>query len=188
MNFSICPPRIKIDVAKVLSEVIVVIHSAIIPVGEMQHIEFLRECTSKPLVVLKKEVKHLRRLKKTTVNHVEDNHAPFIREIREDTIILKGVSRKIRRVFVDSGDAGDYHKVGWVANGDVDCCMICLTTLSSFSACSKKHHCRACGNVTCSKCSDEEAIVLEIHTLGPVRVCKQCYWGQVSTVYFYFVI
>ena len=32
----------------------------------------------------------------------------------------------------------------------------------------------------CSKCSAENGIVDLLPTLGPVRVCRQCYWQQVE--------
>lgn len=144
----------------------------------MKHIDFLRTNTSKQLVVLRNEVRSCKREKKTSLFHAGSS-GPVLKEIREDTVILNGVSQKIRRLYVHSADCSDYGKLGWILSCDVDCCMICLTSLSSYSS---KHHCRACGNVTCSKCSSEEAVVLELHMVGPVRVCNQCYWGQVCTL------
>lgn len=141
----------------------------------MEHIEFIRLKSGKQLLALRNEVKSCRRNRKTTINAVEGN-SPFIREIREEVVLINGSSRKIRRLFVTSSDSGDYGKLGWVLSHDVGCCMICLVALNTFTA---KHHCRACGNITCSKCSDVKAIVLDIHSVGPVRVCKQCFWGQV---------
>lgn len=148
----------------------------LVPCGGMQHIEFIRVKASKQLVALRNEVKSHKRLKKTTINSVGESSAPYIREIREDTILIKGSFRKIRRLFVTSGDSGKYGSLGWVLSSDIDCCMVCLTALDK----SIKHHCRACGNVACGQCSENKAVVLDIHSVGPVRVCKQCYWGQVG--------
>ncbi len=143
-----------------------------------EHIEFIRNATGKQLVALKNDLKRSKReSKNSTTNNSERKVPAKVCEMREETIIMNGHSRQIIRIYVTASDSAKYRNVGWVITSDIDRCMICLLKLSCFGA---KHHCRGCGNVVCQKCSDSEAIVDDLHTLGPVRVCVQCYWGQVA--------
>lgn len=108
----------------------------------------------------------------------------------DQKIILAGKQVTIRRVFVRTLDSDDYYKLGWVVKPDVDNCMICTTDLIKESGLLdfldwsskdvEKKHCFACGNIVCSDCSSNNTIVREIAKLGPVNVCTQCTWGQVS--------
>jgi hypothetical protein len=144
------------------------------------HIAFIRNITSKQVVTLKNELKHKRRKtispRSNSPSIVSSDKQPFLKELREDSLLLNGKVVKIRRCYVEAVDSGSYFKVGWVVTCDVDNCMVCCARLGNFVS---KHHCRACGNVVCQSCSSAEAIVLEVVTAGPVRVCVQCYWGQV---------
>lgn len=64
---------------------------------------------------------------------------------------------------------------GWVLPIDVDNCVVCS---KGFGFLTHKKHCYACGNVVCSSCSDQKAIVESIESIGPQRVCTLCHWGQ----------
>eukprot|EP01038_Epipyxis_sp_PR26KG_P013630 gene13630-18291_t len=110
----------------------------------------------------------------------------YVSSVRSDVLRVanKGITnndhyevskRIIHRVYVDKDGIGKYHRVGWILSCEVDNCMICGQYFGLFYS---KHHCRACGNVICTSCSPEDAIISEIAMFGPVRVCNQCNYGQ----------
>ncbi|CAF1069771.1 unnamed protein product [Rotaria sordida] len=55
---------------------------------------------------------------------------------------------------------------------DRDHCFRCHT---SFSAFTRKHHCRACGETFCAACSSRQCPLLEYGIEDDVRVCIECY-------------
>ncbi|KAL4240613.1 hypothetical protein ACF0H5_001404 [Mactra antiquata] len=55
---------------------------------------------------------------------------------------------------------------------DADCCSRCRT---SFGMVQRKHHCRACGDVVCQKCSSKNSIIPKYGIEREVRVCDSCY-------------
>lgn len=62
----------------------------------------------------------------------------------------------------------------WVRSRARKCCYLCQAGFSSFR---RKHHCRLCGEVTCSKCSDVHQIKLGRAGKCPFRICAQCVHG-----------
>jgi hypothetical protein len=71
--------------------------------------------------------------------------------------------------------------VGWVVLSDVTACMVCSERFSTIFP--RKHHCRACGNVVCLKCSPRDVPIAELGSAEPVKVCIQCDAGQVNDSY-----
>ncbi|XP_062339457.1 FYVE, RhoGEF and PH domain-containing protein 4-like [Osmerus eperlanus] len=59
----------------------------------------------------------------------------------------------------------------WVRDKDVTMCMKCQ---EPFNTLRRRHHCRACGCVVCSKCSDSKT-ALEYDGNKMNRVCKDCF-------------
>lgn len=57
-------------------------------------------------------------------------------------------------------------------------CTLCHT---SFTPLRRKHHCRLCGQCTCSKCSAVHQIRLAKAGKLPFRICAQCVRGQDDT-------
>ncbi|CAF0757271.1 unnamed protein product [Rotaria sp. Silwood1] len=55
---------------------------------------------------------------------------------------------------------------------DRDSCFRCHT---SFSAFTRRHHCRACGETFCATCSSKSSQLLEFGIEDEVRVCESCY-------------
>lgn len=57
----------------------------------------------------------------------------------------------------------------WVPDADAPCCMQCDF---KFTVLKRRHHCRACGKVLCSKCCSEKAHLEYIN--AEARVCVSC--------------
>ena len=59
----------------------------------------------------------------------------------------------------------------WIQDDSVSMCMICY---NNFTFARRRHHCRVCGKVLCSPCSNYKA---SIKYLGnkPARCCCNCY-------------
>ncbi|XP_047363247.1 rabankyrin-5 isoform X1 [Vespa velutina] len=55
---------------------------------------------------------------------------------------------------------------------DKDLCLECGT---KFSITMRKHHCRHCGRILCSKCSGQDVPILKFGLNKPVRVCAVCF-------------
>ncbi|BFZ02583.1 hypothetical protein BsWGS_05621 [Bradybaena similaris] len=60
----------------------------------------------------------------------------------------------------------------WVKDDGAESCPTCGVR---FSFAERRHHCRNCGNVFCSKCSCFETEIRRLRILKPVRVCQACY-------------
>ncbi|XP_012273711.1 rabankyrin-5 [Orussus abietinus] len=52
---------------------------------------------------------------------------------------------------------------------------LCLECGTKFTLRMRKHHCRHCGRVLCSKCSDQDVPILKFGLNKPVRVCAVCF-------------
>ncbi|RLN48713.1 hypothetical protein BBJ28_00001464 [Nothophytophthora sp. Chile5] len=62
----------------------------------------------------------------------------------------------------------------WVRSRTRKCCIICQ---AGFSISRRKHHCRLCGDVACSKCSSVHQIKLGKAGKCPFRICAHCEHG-----------
>lgn len=97
-------------------------------------------------------------------------------DLRECEIKVLDRRHIVLRCFVHARDSGVFMNVGWMLNESVDFCLICRV---DFSMLRRKHHCRACGTIVCNDCGHFEAVIMAMEDNGPVRVCKNCYRGQV---------
>lgn len=59
----------------------------------------------------------------------------------------------------------------WVPDDEAPNCRKCAET---FSFLTRRHHCRLCGNVFCSKCSNHYTYLRELGYHEPQRVCNDC--------------
>ncbi|XP_024084635.1 zinc finger FYVE domain-containing protein 9 isoform X2 [Cimex lectularius] len=59
----------------------------------------------------------------------------------------------------------------WVPDTESDCCMQCR---DKFTLIRRRHHCRACGLVLCSKCCNLKA-PLEYMQFTEARICQPCF-------------
>ncbi|CAL4119884.1 unnamed protein product, partial [Meganyctiphanes norvegica] len=57
---------------------------------------------------------------------------------------------------------------------------LCMECGAKFGLATRKHHCRHCGRLLCSKCSDKDIPILKFTLNKPVRVCQICF--EVNTL------
>lgn len=136
------------------------------------HIKFIQGFIHKPVYMLKHE------LYDKTNRYTEVRIANLASQTIADTL-NPSKSILLYRIFVTSRETrlSGYDQVGWVLNDDISYCMLCSVPFSSRVA---AHHCKACGNIFCSNCAGETAKIVSLEHVGPLRVCKVCYYGQVS--------
>lgn len=77
---------------------------------------------------------------------------------------------------VDSSNSYDSLKLGqeapvWIQDKRTTMCQICT---AEFTMTFRRHHCRSCGKVVCSKCSSNKAPLAYLQ-FRCERVCKQCF-------------
>ncbi|TFK00586.1 ATP-binding cassette sub-family A member 2 [Platysternon megacephalum] len=60
----------------------------------------------------------------------------------------------------------------WVPDGT---CRRCTACRAPFTVLRRRHHCRNCGKIFCSRCSQHTAPLPHYGLLKPVRVCAHCY-------------
>ncbi len=147
-----------------------------------KHLAFIELAAPKPVYILKKDMVGSKGGRKpSTLTDIIDC---YVTDMTDEKIFVNGAEHRIKRVFVSTSDSEKYSGVGWVVNSEISYCMVCSVAFGMFTY---QHHCRACGNVVCNNCSLNMVVVMEIQQMGPVRVCNQCYWGQVSFLHFFSV-
>jgi len=112
-------------------------------------------------------------------------HTAFERKDNKDpaAVTALAVSRDHKAMFV--GDAkgrvyswsvtdqpGRVIADHWVKDDGTDSCVSCQV---KFSFSERRHHCRNCGQLFCSRCSRFETEIRRLRILKPVRVCQACY-------------
>ena len=65
----------------------------------------------------------------------------------------------------------------WIRDEGVEECVDCGVKFTIYE---RKHHCRNCGKVFCSSCSQYQAEIPRMKIHQPVRVCKPCH-GHLTT-------
>ncbi|OCT87676.1 lateral signaling target protein 2 homolog isoform X2 [Xenopus laevis] len=60
----------------------------------------------------------------------------------------------------------------WLPDNASSHCMSCY---ASFTLLRRRHHCRSCGKIFCSRCSAYSSTLPYIVSTHPVRVCSHCY-------------
>eukprot|EP00013_Stygamoeba_regulata_P025271 CAMPEP_0177650528 /NCGR_PEP_ID=MMETSP0447-20121125/11992_1 /TAXON_ID=0 /ORGANISM="Stygamoeba regulata, Strain BSH-02190019" /LENGTH=93 /DNA_ID=CAMNT_0019153407 /DNA_START=412 /DNA_END=693 /DNA_ORIENTATION=+ len=60
----------------------------------------------------------------------------------------------------------------WVPDSNAAACKCCD---AAFSLTTRRHHCRNCGEVVCSSCSQKFIALPQFGITEPVRVCKDCF-------------
>ncbi|XP_066149954.1 WD repeat and FYVE domain-containing protein 3 [Euwallacea fornicatus] len=105
----------------------------------------------------------------------KDNAAPAsisaLAVSKDHRVIYVGDTRG--RVFSWSvsdvaGRAADH----WLKDEGAENCASCSVRFTIYE---RRHHCRNCGQVFCSRCSRFESEISRLRILKPVRVCQTCY-------------
>ncbi|XP_066277015.1 lateral signaling target protein 2 homolog isoform X2 [Branchiostoma lanceolatum] len=65
----------------------------------------------------------------------------------------------------------------WLPDQAVSGCMACG---APFTVIRRKHHCRNCGKIFCSRCSANSVPIPRYGMMKPVRVCNRCFMFQVT--------
>ncbi|XP_050525205.1 WD repeat and FYVE domain-containing protein 3 isoform X2 [Daktulosphaira vitifoliae] len=68
----------------------------------------------------------------------------------------------------------------WLKDEGSEQCNLCEVRFSLYE---RRHHCRNCGQLFCSKCSKYESEISRLRILKPVRVCKPCHTSLQSSKY-----
>ncbi|XP_023850219.1 lateral signaling target protein 2 homolog isoform X1 [Salvelinus sp. IW2-2015] len=68
----------------------------------------------------------------------------------------------------------------WVPDEECDSCITCK---APFTVIRRKHHCRSCGKIFCSRCSSHSAPLPRYGQVKSVRVCTHCYMFHVTPFY-----
>lgn len=113
---------------------------------------------------------------KSELKHPDGN----LIDIRECEVRLGDHRFVMLRCFVNAKDSGVFVNVGWVINDNMDQCLLCRSFFGFFN---RKHHCRACGTLVCRSCSPHNAHIITMEQYGMMKVCKECYRGQVRDTY-----
>ncbi|XP_024429532.3 lateral signaling target protein 2 homolog isoform X2 [Desmodus rotundus] len=91
----------------------------------------------------------------------------------QETLSSPGLSAKTR-----DGDLEDPPE--WVPD---EACSLCTACKAPFTVIRRKHHCRSCGKIFCSRCSSHSAPLPRYGQVKPVRVCTHCYMFHVTPFY-----
>ena len=109
--------------------------------------------------------------------------------------LTKNDIKKVKVVHVDhdQDDIPQYERVEsfqdfdgmvplpvWVEDFFIEACMNCE---KKFKVTRRKHHCRMCGQIFCSKCSNFFAIIPQMGIYSKVRICVNCKMSQVLMEY-----
>ncbi|KAG7464857.1 hypothetical protein MATL_G00170120 [Megalops atlanticus] len=85
---------------------------------------------------------------------------------QEDCELCEDLNRGVPR----TGNAGG--PPVWVPDSACDHCTACQ---APFTLLRRRHHCRSCGKIFCSRCSPKEAPLPRFGQQTPVRVCNHCF-------------
>ena len=93
--------------------------------------------------------------------------------MKEEQIEVNGKEFIVHRVYMLYGA----YRVGWILDEDIHSCMECQV---EFNFLTRRHHCRACGNIICSNCSPYKATIPTLDELNGSRVCVNCFGLKVN--------
>ncbi|XP_050193767.1 lateral signaling target protein 2 homolog isoform X4 [Myiozetetes cayanensis] len=111
--------------------------------------------------------------KQKKVNHGLRNAALEDCALCQESISSSELAAKAR-----DGDFED--PPDWVPD---EVCSYCTACKAPFTVIRRKHHCRSCGKIFCSRCSSHSAPLPRYGQMKPVRVCTHCYMFHVTPFY-----
>jgi len=100
----------------------------------------------------------------------------IVRDIGEEELAMlergSGVESTTSEVSWEAVDERETRPTLWVPDHAASQCMGCHT---QFWFGRRKHHCRSCGRLFCSECSENYCPIPEEQLFHDVRVCDQCF-------------
>ncbi|XP_028908313.1 lateral signaling target protein 2 homolog isoform X2 [Ornithorhynchus anatinus] len=78
----------------------------------------------------------------------------------------------LQTVFLVVASKPEAEPPAWVPDSSSPCCRACR---APFTFLRRRHHCRSCGQIFCSRCSSHSAPLPQFGHVKPVRVCSHCY-------------
>lgn len=88
---------------------------------------------------------------------------------------LPAMHRSASDVSASAGASAPHHvhkqHPSWRPDHASDSCLCCGKLFSMWT---RRHHCRACGELVCNDCSPFSSPIPELGYLAPVRMCKDC--------------
>jgi hypothetical protein len=129
-----------------------------------EHHHYIKNAVLKSFVQLRDDLQN-------SIAGKSDPLGPNTLDVRQLSIAFDHTPTNVRRVYIQATDSSSLSSVGWVTNESVPVCMDCLRSFSLFT---RRHHCRACGAVTCKECCNVWATLKDFEELGKVRVCHRC--------------
>lgn len=104
------------------------------------------------------------------LDEVENQHdlsARKVGEVLHDSVSKLALVMDFPREMINNLARPSY----WIADADILTCACCD---HKFRIIDSKHHCRACGQGVCGKCSSKRRAVSSRGWDYPVRVCDKC--------------
>ena len=82
--------------------------------------------------------------------------------------------KRVRKGLKMSSDVGSDRLTPWMSDSNAKQCYECG---EKFTTIRRRHHCRICGQIFCTKCCDEEidTRLLGLPNRGSVRACNYCH-------------
>ncbi|XP_015268013.1 PREDICTED: lateral signaling target protein 2 homolog isoform X2 [Gekko japonicus] len=102
-------------------------------------------------------------------DQLQTNFASDLRSILK-TVFAIVTSRTEELEVTDTGHTLEPPE--WVPDSTCSHCMACRVP---FTFLRRRHHCRSCGKIFCSRCSSHLAPLPHFRQLKPVRICTHCY-------------
>ncbi|KAG8191307.1 hypothetical protein JTE90_006059 [Oedothorax gibbosus] len=91
-----------------------------------------------------------------------------------ETIVVDGMSIRLPNLLGNPNDLSPtsiFEKPSWMPDSEA---VLCLGCGSKFTQLRRKHHCRNCGKIFCSKCCVEKIPLPHFGTEEPDKVCNNC--------------
>ncbi|NXK34103.1 LST2 protein, partial [Piprites chloris] len=110
--------------------------------------------------------------------HKKVNHGLRNAALEDCALCQESISSSELAAKARDGDFED--PPDWVPD---EVCSYCTACKAPFTVIRRKHHCRSCGKIFCSRCSSHSAPLPRYGQMKPVRVCTHCYMFHVTPFY-----
>jgi hypothetical protein len=128
----------------------------------------------------KKSITYLgvRRKLEAKLGYYEGYLDPIKEQVNEiiSTILLDPAKPRQESARMDSSFEASATMPRWVKDRDRHTCSVCT---NAFTLLNRRHHCRLCGEVVCSKCSPHKESIISPFLFDmkkePVRICSTCF-------------